>query len=113
MLVTALVVEDIVKKLNTEFDLPFLSEQREEAILTWLVESVTPHVPHWVLAFMASAADGLTREELATHRDVIIVEVNKKLDLPGTPDFVEERLIAFVVDAILEYAVKGFTAPKV
>lgn len=112
-MLTSVVVDDLVKKLNAQLDIPFVNEAREGAALYWLVERVADKVPNWVLAFMSSAADGLTREEVAKHEDVIVNEINKVLDLPGTPEFIEDKLIRFVVKAILEYAVKGFAAPGV
>jgi len=112
-MLTSVVVDDLVKKLNDQFDVPFVNEAREGAALYWLVERVADKVPNWVLAFMSSAADGLTRDEVAKHEDVIVAEINKVLDLPGTPEFIEEKLIRFVVKAILEYAVVGFAVPGV
>lgn len=110
---TSVVVNDLVNKLNDQLDVPFVNEAREGAALYWLVERVSTKVPYWVLGFMDSAADGLTYEEVGKHEDVIVAEINKVLDLPGTPEFIEDKLIRFVVKAILEYAVKGFEAPKV
>lgn len=112
-MLTSVVVDDLVKKLNAQLDIPFVNEAKEGAALYWLVERVSAKVPNWVLAFMDSAADGLTRDEVAKHEDVIVDEINKVLDLPGTPEFIEDKLIRFVVKAILEYAVKGFAAPGV
>ena len=110
---TSVVVDDLVKKLNAQLDIPFVNEAKEGAALYWLVERVSAKVPNWVLALMDSAADGLTREEVAKHEDVIVDEINKVLDRPGTPEFIEDKLIRFVVKAILEYAVTGFAAPGV
>ena len=110
---TSVVVDDLVKKLNAQLDIPFVNEAKEGAALYWLVDRVAAKVPNWVLAFMDSAADGLTLDEVSKHEDVIVDEINKVLDLPGTPEFIEDKLIRFVVKAILEYAVKGFAAPGV
>jgi hypothetical protein len=112
-MLTSVVVNDLVKKLNDQLDIPFVNEAKEGAALYWLVERVSQKVPYWVLGFMDSAADGLTLDEVGKHENVIVDEINKILDLPGTPEFIEDRLIRFVVKAILEYAVKGFEAPKV
>jgi hypothetical protein len=106
-------VNDLVKKLNDQLDIPFVNEAKEGAALYWLVERVSQKVPYWVLGFMDSAADGLTRDEVAKHEDIIVDEINKVLDLPGTPEFIEEKLIRFVVKAILEYALVGMKAPGV
>jgi hypothetical protein len=112
-MLTSVVVDDLVKKLNDQLDVPFVNEAREGAALYWLVERVSEKVPNWVLAFMSSAADGLTRDEVAKHEGVIVDEINKVLDLPGTPEFVEDKLIRFVVKAILEYALVGSKVPGV
>jgi hypothetical protein len=112
-MLTSVVVNDLVKKLNDQLDIPFVNEAKEGAALYWLVERVSQKVPYWVLGFMDSAADGLTRDEVAKHEDIIVDEINKVLDLPGTPEFIEEKLIRFVVKAILEYALVGMKAPGV
>jgi hypothetical protein len=112
-MLTSIVVNDLVKKLNDQLDIPFVNEAKEGAALYWLVERVSQKVPYWVLGFMDSAADGLTRDEVAKHEDIIVDEINKVLDLPGTPEFIEEKLIRFVVKAILEYALVGMKAPGV
>ena len=112
-MLTSVVVKDLVEKLNQQFDVPFANEAQEGAALYWLVERVSEHVPYWVLQFMDSVADGLTLEEVSKHEDVVVVEINKLLDLPGTPEFVEEKLIRFVVKAILQYALTGMKSPGV
>ncbi len=111
MLSTA-VTADLVKKLNEQTDIPFLDEAREGAAIQWLVDKVTPAIPAWVVAFMASAVDGLTADELKVHKDIAVAEINKFVDLPGTPEFVEERLIRFVIDGVFDWALKGNAAPK-
>jgi hypothetical protein len=112
-MLTSVVVKDLVEKLNRQFDVPFANEAQEGAALYWLVDRVSQHVPNWVLAFVDSAADGLTLDEVSKHESVIVNEINKVLDLPGTPEFVEERLIRFVVKAVLQYALVGMKAPGV
>ena len=104
-------IDDLIQKLNAEVNIPFVSEAREEGIIRWLVEKIQPHIPEWVLALMASAADGLTMEELKPHEDVIVAEINKLVDLPATPEVIEERLIRFVVRGLLEYACSGNAMP--
>jgi hypothetical protein len=111
MLSTA-ITADLVKKLNDQTDIPFLNEAQEGAVIQWLVDRVTPLVPPWIVAFMASAADGLTPEELKTHKEIAVAELNKLIDLPGTPEFVEERLIRFVVNGLFDFSLKGNAAPK-
>lgn len=106
------IVKDIVRRLNEQTDIPFVNEAMEGDALLWLVERVNSAVPNWVLQFMVSAADGLTEEELKVHEDVIVAEINRIVDLPGTPEFIEEKLIRFVTHAILEYARLGFMAPE-
>lgn len=111
MFLTSNVVDDLVAKLNAQTDIPFLSEESERRAIEWLVNKVVPHLPDWVLDAMNSAADGLTELELNVIRSRTIAETNKVLDIPGIPDFIEGRVIAFVVDAILDYAREGVKAP--
>ena len=106
------VIDDVVRKLNDATDVPFVSEATEGKIIAKLVGLVGEHLPPWVIQFMASAADGLTAEELKVHEDVIVADLCKRVNISRIlPDFVEERLIRYVVQAILQYAQAGFTAP--
>lgn len=107
------VVEELVKKLNQELNVPFITEAQEERVIRWLVGLVAPKVPVWVLAFMSSVATGTTVEELKEHEDVIVAEVNKLVDVPWTPENIEAALIRPIVHAILEYALVGNKMPGV
>jgi hypothetical protein len=111
MLSTA-ITADLVKKLNDQTDIPFINEAQEGAAIQWLVDRVTPVIPNWVVAFMASAVDGLTVDELKVHKGIAVAQVNKLVDLPGTPEFIEEKLIRFVIDGVFDWALKGNVAPK-
>lgn len=111
---TAAVVDDVVKKLNDATDVPFVSEVIEGKVIEKLVTLVDSHLPPWVAQFMASAADGLSVEELKVHEDVIVVDLCKRINMSKLlPDFVEAKLIRYVVNAVLEYARVGFMAPGV
>ena len=112
-MLSASVVSGLIDKLNAEVNVPFVSEAKERTVIEWLVEKITPHVPEWMLAFMATAADGITADEVMQHEAVIVAEINKLVDMPGTPEFIEERLIQFVVHSLLEYALKGNAIPAV
>lgn len=110
-MLTGPVVDDLIKKLNDQVDIPFIGEETEAKGLRWLVEKVMLQIPDWVIEFMSSAADGLTLEDIKQHSEVIVTEINKLVDIPGTPEFIEAKLIGFVVNGILEYALLGKVAP--
>jgi hypothetical protein len=108
------VVDDVVAKLNAAVDIPFVGEVTEGVYIEKLVALVSDHLPPWVVQFMASAVDGLTVDELAVHEDVIVADLVKRINLSKLlPDFVEAKLIRYVVHTILEYAREGFAAPGV
>lgn len=111
MLTSQGVVDDLVRKLNAELDVPFVPESAEEKAIKWIVEKVAPHVPEWALVAMATTADGVTKEELTTLSAVLIAEINKLVDLPGIPEMVEEKMIGFVVNGLVEYALEGNKIP--
>jgi hypothetical protein len=106
------VIDDLVRKLNDQFNFPILSEESEAKGINWLVTKVAPHVPEWALVAMATVADGVTREELETLKTVLVGEINKLVDIPGAPEMLEARLIGFVVDGLLEYALEGHVLPQ-
>jgi hypothetical protein len=113
-MLTSAVVNDVVNKLNEEFNLPLISEETEGAWIEKLVVLIDSHLPPWVAQFMASAADGLTAEELKVHEDVIVTDLCKRINMSRLlPDFVEAKLIRYAVNAVLEYARVGFMAPGV
>lgn len=113
-MLTSAVVNDVVKKLNDATNVPFVGEETEGFWITKLVYLIDDHLPPWVAQFMASAADGLTTEELKVHEDVIVTDLCKRINMSKLlPDFVEAKLIRYVVNAVLEYARVGFAAPEV
>lgn len=111
MLASQAVIDDLVKKLNEETDVPLLSEGTEEKIIRRAVTLVAPHVPDYVLQLTADVLDGLSDDEVVKYREIIIRETNEWFDLPKVPEFVEAQIIGFVVDGILSYARKGSKKP--
>ena len=113
-MLTSAVVNDVVKKLNDATNIPLVSEDVEGQWIEKLVLLINDHLPAWVVQFMASAADGLTAEELKVHQDVIVADLCKRINMSKLlPDFIEAKLIRYVVNAVLEYARAGFAAPEV
>ena len=106
------VVDDLVQKLNQSLDIPIVPESVEEQGIRWLVEKCTPHIPEWAIAAMATVADGVTMDELKPLSEVLTTEINKALDIPGAPEFVEEKLIGLFVNGLLEYELNGHSLPK-
>lgn len=100
-------VDQLVQVLNDQLDLPFVSEDQEARVIRWAVNLVVPKIPEWVLPFLVSAADGLAPEDIAVHEETIVQEVNRLVDVPWTPEGMEEMLIRPVVHAILQYALQG------
>jgi len=111
MLASQAVIDDLVKKLNDETNIPFIGEGTEEVMIRRAVALVAPCVPDYVLQFVDDALDGLSDEEVAHYRSVIVEETNKRFDIRGVPEFVEGQVIGFVVDGILSYARKGSKKP--
>lgn len=105
-------VDQLVLVLNEQLDLPFVPENQEARVIRWAVNLVIPKIPEWVLPFLVSAADGLTPEDIALHEDNIVREVNRLVDVPWTPESMEEMLIRPVVHAILQYALQGNALPE-
>jgi hypothetical protein len=105
------VIDDLVRKLNESLDIPIVPESVEAQAILWMVERIAPHIPEWAIAAMATVADGVTMEELKVLADVLTTELNKAVDVPGAPEFVEEKIIALVVNGLLEYALQGYALP--
>lgn len=115
MLTSQAVIDDIVKKINDELNIPIVSEETEGRWIASLLAKISPLVPEWALAAMSTFADGVTIEELQPLKEILVKEINKLLDLPGglaTPEWAEERLITFVIDAVLDYALHGKAVPQ-
>jgi hypothetical protein len=106
------VIDDVVKKLNDATDIPFVGEPREAKWIATLVGLIDQHLPPWVVQFMASAADGLTDDELKVHENVIVADLCKRINLSKLlPDFIEEKLIRYAVQGVLAYAKVGNEKP--
>ncbi len=88
-----LTIELVAKALNDNLDLPFIPESGEQYYCEWIAAKVVPVIPEWVSQFLVSAADGLSEQELQHHQTVIVEQLNKLIDLPWAPEFVEEQLI--------------------
>ena len=112
MVFSTAAIDQLVQVLNDQLDLPFVPESQEERVIRWAVGLVTPNIPEWVLPFLISAADGLTPEDIAVHEDTLVAEINKLVDVPWTPENMEELLIRPVVHAILQYALPGNSLPQ-
>lgn len=111
MLASQSVIDDLVRKLNATTDVPIFDEGQEEVGIRYAVEAVAPHVPDYVLQFMEDAMDGLSDDEVELYRTLVIEGTLKKFDIRGVPKFVERQVVTFVVDGILEYAMKGSKKP--
>ena len=108
---TQLTIEAVANALNANLDLPFIPESGEQYYCNWIAAKIVPVIPEWVATFIVSAADGLTEAELQHHENSLTAELNKLIDLPWAPEFIEEQLIRPVVKLILGYAVKGNELP--
>lgn len=91
----------ILDKINDELDLPFVSEEKEGEAIEFLVGKVIDFVPVDLLPLVFDALDGLTRDELARHKDAIVDSVNSRIDIPYVWESVEADVISMVVDAVL------------
>lgn len=91
----------ILDKINDELDLPFVSEEREGEAIEFLVGRVIDFIPVDLLPLVFDALDGLTRDELALHKDAIVDSVNSRIDIPYVWESVEADVIGMVVDAVL------------
>jgi hypothetical protein len=112
-MLTQAVIDDLVNELNANLDVPFIPEGQEERAIRWAVGLITPNLPEWFIEFAASAANGLTEEEMRVHEDVLVIEVNKLVDVPWTPESIEAALIRPVIHHLLGYAVLGKVMPGV
>jgi hypothetical protein len=68
---------------------------------------VFPHFSEEVLSVIASAADGLTPEEIAVVRGNVVTYVNRLVDIPWIPESGEKILFEKALDAILAWLQHG------
>lgn len=92
----------IIARINDELDLPFISEEVESDYIEMVVGKVIDFIPVDLLPLVFDALDGLTREELESHRTPIVSAVNARIDIPYVWESVEGDIIGMVVDAVLE-----------
>lgn len=99
--------QDMIKRINEELDIPFVSEGMEVIAISWVVDRIYPAIPDWALPILYNSLDGINDEELKNLEHVLVREVNKRLDIPYVPESLEAQLIGPAIGALLSFAVKG------
>lgn len=100
-------IDLLTEQINQQLDIPVISEQTEAAAIRWCVSLFVRFIPQSIRQFCLDAADGVSAEELGRLEDVLTNVINVLVNIPGVPDFLEERIIRTIVKACLEFAKQG------
>lgn len=95
--------EQLVKTVNENFDLPLVGEGVEATIIDACVGALWGYVPPQVWDAAASAADGLTAEEVAHMLDGAVELAAKNIRIAYVPESLRRQVLTHVVEYIKEY----------
>lgn len=99
----------LANRINTELNIPFLSEDQEGELILWVVRKVAPMIPPSIRTFVMDAADGISLDELGRLEDTLVAVLNQFVDIPLLPESAEAALFRPVVGAILDLAKQGLS----
>ena len=93
----------LATKLNDMFDIPFISDEKEQAAAEALVntcyETLEKVIPSNVLDMLETSSP----EELSSVRQNLISRLNRMINIPFISEVQEEEVIRFIVDFWLSY----------
>lgn len=92
---------------NKELDVPFIPEGQELVWIEWAILRIAPIVPQSLRQLAIDASDGIQLNEIQRLEDTLVAYANEKIDIPYTPEFVEERFIRPVVSAVVSALATG------
>lgn len=94
---------DLAKQLNAMFDIPFVSEEREQIAADKLVNLVYGIFDKVMPPEVQKMLETSSPEELREVRENMIHRINEKIDVPFVSEDKEEECIRFIIDFWLGY----------
>lgn len=104
-------VERIVRKLQTERNLPFLNEEKEYIVFIKIVRKLDrllyKTLPNEIYLTIRSTAHGIDPKEKREMIRRLRKYINKNVDIPYLPEIVEGAIIGMFLEIIVTAFVKG------
>lgn len=103
----------IASKLNEEIDIPFIKEGTEKTILVKIVKKIDrflyQNIPNELYGLVKVTNDGISDDEATQLKLVLANRLNKKIDIPYLPEFLEQKVFEFAISIIVSAMRKNFS----
>jgi len=103
--------ERVADTVNRAINIPFMSERREKKVflagIRLIDKAITLYLPKELIECIHNISDGVTHEEVAVLEKRLTPIINKMINIPLIPEFLEVRLISMVLGIILNAMRKG------
>jgi len=106
-------VEVIASKLNEKVDIPFIKEGTEQTILVKTVKlidrTIYQNLPNELYGLVKNSTDGISDDDAEELGKVLASRINKKIDIPYIPEWIEEEIIKIVLSLIVNAMRKNYS----
>lgn len=105
-------VEMIASKLNSRINIPFIPESVEQIVFVKtvrLIDSVLyANLPNELYGLIKETTDGISEQEAAELKQVLGARLNKSIDIPYIPEWIEQQIFEMMVGLIVQGMRRGF-----
>ena len=102
----------IASKLNEKIDIPFIKEGTEETILVKTVKKIDrilyQSLPNEIYGLVKITNDGISDNEAKQLKLVLASRLNKKIDIPYIPEFLEQKIFEHTISIIISAMRKNY-----
>lgn len=106
-------VETLASMLNEKVDIPFMKEGTEKTVLVKIVKKVDrllySSLPNELYGLVKNTRDGISDEEAEELESVLGTRLNKKIDIPYIPEWVEQKIFETIIGLIVTAMRRNFS----
>lgn len=104
-------VAKIATELNKKVDIPFIKEDTEHTMICKIVKKIDrilyKSLPNEIYGLVKHSNDGITKEDADRLERVLATRLNKSLDLPYLPEWVEQQIFETVIGLLVHAMLQG------
>jgi hypothetical protein len=105
-------VAALAEKLNEEINFPIIGENLEELLLAKIIRRIDQKVyellPNEYYALVKKSSDGISDEDAENIEARMTPLINEEVNLPFLSEEMEEKLIGFVLNSLINAMRKNF-----
>lgn len=98
-------VEKIATLLNKKVDIPFMTEDREHTMIIKIVKKIDrllyQNLPNEIYGLVKDVQDGISDEDAAKLERVLASRLNKEVNFPYLPEWIEQQIFETVIGLIV------------